>query len=236
MGQCVLTSLPGVWAIVPVKRLRFAKQRLQDFLSESERIKLAKSMLIDVLANLHGAQGVTGILIVSNDPEVSRLAAPFGATIINDESEAGTNSAVIQGLREIDLVQAVVLVVPADIPFATTEDFDAVIQALYQDPVVLSPATSDGGTNALAMRSASFVAPCFGEDSFIRHMASARLKGLDCGIVRSWGLGHDVDRPDDLFASAGSRSSLSATSKLLDELNLADRLGPSALPACVRYM
>ncbi len=236
MGQKTLTSLHDVWAIVPVKRLRLAKQRLAFCLSESERLELAKSMLIDVLANLHRTQGITDILVVSSDPDVSRLTAPFGAFVVNDELESGTNSAVVQGLRELESVQPTVLVVPADIPFATSDDFDSVIRALCLDPVVLSPATSDGGTNTLAMRSGSFVSPCFGEDSFIRHMASARLKGLECGVVRSWGLGHDVDRPDDLFGSAASLSSLSETSKLLAELNVADRLGLSALPTCVRYM
>lgn len=236
MGQKVLPSLRDVWAIVPVKRLRLAKQRLAFCLSESERLELAKSMLIDVLANLHRSQNITGILVVSSDPVLPGLAAPFAASVVMDEVETGTNNAVIQGLRALDSAQPSVLVVPADIPFATTDDFDAVIRALSLSPIVLSPATSDGGTNMLAMRSGSFISPCFGEDSFTRHMASARLKGLECGIVRSWGLGHDIDRPDDLFRSISSLNSPSETAKFLTELNVADRLGLSALPACVRYM
>lgn len=235
MGQKA-PSLRDVWAIVPVKRLGLAKQRLALCLSESERLELAKSMLIDVLANLHRSQNITGILVVSSDLDVPRLAAQFGASVVKDELETGTNSAVIQGLRALDSVQPSVLVVPADIPFATTDDFDAVIRSFRMNPIVLSPATSDGGTNVLAMRSGFFVSPCFGEDSFTRHMASARLRGLECGIVRSWGLGHDIDRPDDLFVSAASLNSLSETAKFLTELNVTDRLGLSALPICVRYM
>lgn len=236
MGKLYLANLPDVWAIVPVKRLRLAKQRLAFCLSEDERLELATSMLTDVLASLHRSPDVAGILVVTSDPDVSQLAAPFGATIIADELEAGTNSAVVQGLRSLESLNSAILVAPADVPFATSDDFSSVIRALRADPVVLSPATSDGGTNALAMRSGSLVAPCFGEDSFVRHITSASQKRLECGVVRSWGLGHDVDRPDDLLDSSGFRNSQSRTATFLAGLNVADRLGLSGLPACVRYM
>ena len=45
---------------------------------------------------------------------------------------------------------AAVLIAPADIPFATPEDFEEVIALLELNPVVLSPALFDGGTDALA--------------------------------------------------------------------------------------
>lgn len=225
-----------VCAVVPVKRLSLAKQRLSSVLSDGERVELARTMLIDVLTNLCRAQGTVGIVVVSSDPAVATIAAHFDACMINDPLEKGLNGAVARGLHALKQERIAALVVPADVPFATADDFDAVIRALRQYPVVLAPASSDGGTNALAMRSVSLVPPCFGEDSFIRHKAAARLSGLDCGTVCSRGLGHDVDCPRDLIAPIVSRPSPSMTSQLLAELNLVDRLGVGALPACVRYM
>jgi 2-phospho-L-lactate guanylyltransferase len=118
---------------------------------------------------------------------------------------------------------AAVLVVPADVPFATVSDLQSVIANLRQHPVVLAPASSDGGTNALAMRSAELIAPSFGEDSYARHQAQARRKNLSCGVVRSDGLGHDIDRPEDLFVPAPPKKN-SLISALLTEFDIAARL------------
>jgi 2-phospho-L-lactate/phosphoenolpyruvate guanylyltransferase len=228
-------SASDVWAIVPVKRLSHAKQRLSPLLSSAERADLARAMLHDVLTMLCAAPELTGIVVVTGDPQVTNLATLFGARLVSDMLETGVNAAVEQGLRTLDTPSAAVLIVPADVPFATASDLRVVISELGRYPVVLVPASSDGGTNALAMRKPGLIAPSFGDDSFARHQALARSGGADCGIVRTEGLGRDIDCPEDLLFWSGSKKSLQ-TARLLAELDIASRLGVTMFPASGRQM
>lgn len=218
----IADTLPDVWAVLPVKRLDLAKQRLAPVLSNAERMMLARTMLHDVLMTLAATPELRGIVVVSGDHMAQELAKQFDARVASDPSETGVNDAVRRGIKLLD-PNAAVLVVPADVPFATVGDLQAVIANLRQHPVVLAPASSDGGTNALAMRSADLIAPSFGEDSYARHQAQARQKNLSCGVVRSDGLGHDIDRPEDLCIPVPPKKS-SLTSALLAEFDIAARL------------
>ena len=226
---------PNIWAIVPVKRLGLAKARLAPVLSRSERAELARTMLHDVLTTLCATPQLAGIVVVSGDPTVAKLATLFDARVVADVIESGVNSAVQQGLKTLDVSSAGALVVPADVPFATAIDVRAVIRELDQHPIVLVPALSDGGTNALAMRRPDLIAPSFGDDSFARHQALARDAGLGCGVVRSEGLGRDIDDPCDLVPWAGSKK-FSLTAALLAEFRLPDRPCVTAFPVSKRHM
>jgi 2-phospho-L-lactate guanylyltransferase len=227
-------ALANIWAIVPVKRLGLAKARLAPVLSRSERAELARTMLHDVLTTLCGTQQLAGIVVVSGDSTVAKLAMLFDARVVGDVVESGINAAVQQGLKTLD-PSSQALIVPADVPFATSADLQAVIRELDHNPVVLVPALSDGGTNTLAMRRPGLIAPSFGDDSFARHQALARDTGFGCGIVRSEGLGRDVDCPGDLLPWNGQKK-FSLTAALLAEFKLADRAAVAALPVSKRQM
>jgi 2-phospho-L-lactate/phosphoenolpyruvate guanylyltransferase len=222
------------WALVPVKRLSQAKRRLGDVLSGDERARLAQAMLHDVLGNLRAASSLAGIVVVSADAEVLTIARTFGAGTIFDASEAGTNEAVRRGLDAFLTHRRRVLVVPADIPFAKPSEFDAVVELLEYNPVVLAPALSDGGTNALAMRSPDLIPPQFGEDSFGSHRALVRQRSLCCGILRSEGIGRDIDRAADFGPYLISSGDIGLTSSLLKEFDLAERFGINDAPAPLR--
>jgi 2-phospho-L-lactate guanylyltransferase len=227
-------ALANIWAIVPVKRLGLAKARLAPVLSRSERAELARTMLHDVLTTLCGTQQLADIVVVSGDPTVAKLATLFDARVVGDVVESGINAAVQQGLRALDSSCAA-LIVPADVPFATAADVQAVIRELEHHPIVVVPALSDGGTNTLAMRRPDLIAPSFGEDSFARHQALARDASLGCGVIRSEGLGRDIDCPGDLAPWPGQKK-FSLTAALLAELKLADRAGVAAFPVSKRRM
>jgi 2-phospho-L-lactate/phosphoenolpyruvate guanylyltransferase len=195
-------------------------------LSNKERAELVRAMLHDVLTTLCATPELAGILVVTGDPTVAKLATLFEARVVADVTETGVNAAVQQGLAILDRY-ARVLIIPADLPFATANDLLTVIRELNRYPVVLAPALSDGGTNALAMRQADLIRPSFGDGSFARHQALVCDSGMDCGIVRTDGLGRDIDCPDDLVSSSGSSKFLQ-TALLLAEFNVAKRLGIAA--------
>lgn len=225
----------NIWAIVPVKRLGLAKQRLAPILSRSERAELARTMLHDVLTSLCATTELAGIIVVSGDPVVAHLAMLFDARVVGDLMESGINAAVQQGLGTLDASSASALIVPADVPFATASDLRMVIGELSHYPMVLVPALSDGGTNVLAMRQPNLIMPSFGEGSFARHHALAYDGGVGCGIIRSEALGRDIDYPNDLAPWTGSKK-FSLTATLLAEFNVADRLGVTEFPVSTRHM
>ena len=55
-----------MWALLPIKTLAAAKQRLSHLLNASERQKLFTAMLHDVLAVLFRQSEVEGIILVSD--------------------------------------------------------------------------------------------------------------------------------------------------------------------------
>jgi 2-phospho-L-lactate guanylyltransferase len=216
------TNVRGVWAIVPVKTFAQAKQRLAPVLSAQERARLAEAMLCDVLEQLTVLHQLAGIMVVTGDPSAAQIAGSFGARHVADPMEAGVNQAVARGLDAVRSAECPVAVIAADVPFATSAEIAEAVSYLGRDPVVLTPAEADGGTNLLALRRVDLIEPSFGEGSFARHREQARALNLSCGIFRAKGLGHDIDRAGDLVppASSGARR----VGALLEHLNIAARL------------
>ena len=68
-----------MWAVVPLKNIRHAKQRLAPLLTPAERSELMLAMVTDVLTALTQTPGLAGILLVSRAPEAAELAHAFTA-------------------------------------------------------------------------------------------------------------------------------------------------------------
>jgi 2-phospho-L-lactate guanylyltransferase (CobY/MobA/RfbA family) len=62
-----------VWAIVPIKEIVFAKQRLAKALSPARRQELAVAMFEDVMQALSASQGLAGIAVVTLDQTPRKL-------------------------------------------------------------------------------------------------------------------------------------------------------------------
>ncbi|MGB3387345.1 MAG: 2-phospho-L-lactate guanylyltransferase [Pseudaminobacter sp.] len=189
----------GIWALVPVKRLDRAKSRLAPVLDADERKTLATAMLCDVLGTVSHVDGLSGILVVTGDGQAASIAAGFGATVVSDPVEGGLNAAVRHGMRWLDAEhEAGAIVVPGDVPFVTSAELGAVLGAMRSSQIVIAPARRDGGTNILAMKPPSLLAPSFGPDSFARHVAGARALGIEPRTLMLEGAGHDIDVASDL--------------------------------------
>jgi 2-phospho-L-lactate/phosphoenolpyruvate guanylyltransferase len=224
-----------VWAIVPAKRFSQAKTRLASVLTRSERSQLARAMLHDVMTVLRSVEELAGILVVSGDPSVAKVVRPFGARSVNDVLETGVNDAVREGLNALarDRMGGA-MIVPGDVPFATPAEVRAVLRAMRERTIILTPASRDSGTNCLAMADPCAIQLCFGDGSFIEHQAAARRAGIAYGVCHLDGLGHDIDCPDDLVS--GPRWPGSRTWALLDELNIEARVGRPVLRSLGRQI
>lgn len=218
------------WALVPVKRLSQAKQRLATALTPAERAELARAMLHDVLAVLSRATTLAGVLVVTPDAEAAALARGYGAIVRDDPLEQGTNTAVRQGLEFLqEQGRPGVLVVPGDVPFLTSLEIREVVDTLHRAPLVLVPATRDGGTNLLAGTLPLSIAPAFGTGSLARHLAAARARDIEPALMHLKGLGHDVDTPADLVWPP---SRAVRTCAALDRIS-APRRRPAPAGACL---
>jgi hypothetical protein len=109
--------MTGVWAVVPVKELAGAKQRLSSCLSPDERRTLATTMLEDVLDAVSAVRELAGVLVVTVDPAATSLANRYGARIVTEGAREGHTGAVTAAARLLVREgRAGMMTMPGDIP------------------------------------------------------------------------------------------------------------------------
>jgi 2-phospho-L-lactate guanylyltransferase len=193
------------WAILPVKEMAGAKQRLAPLLSPVERIALMQVMLRDVLAALSAAQGLAGIALVTLDPWAKALAQEHGARIITEGAREGHTGAVVAAAAVLQAEGvAAILTMPVDIPAAKPMEIEALIAAANAPPAfIIAPAHDEQGSNAILMSPPNAVRLRFGEGSYFPHLAAARAAGISPQILYLPGIAMDIDHPADIarFAS-----------------------------------
>ncbi len=217
----------GNLAIVVVSRLGpGAKSRLRDVLSPSDRMALARAMLLDVLATCLSAGVARQVLAVVDDPEHRlRLGSPDVELLA--DPHAGLNAAIEAGLRRAEERHLdAALVLPSDVPLVTRADLLALVAAAASEERCVAVARDRGrtGTNGLLLRPPSAIAPSFGTDSASRHATAARAAGAAAVVLDLPGLALDVDTPGD-FACLCDRGVGGRTAKLLERLALGSRPG-----------
>ncbi len=215
-----------VWAVVPVKQLARAKQRLSGLLGPEQRRLLCDAMLDDVLAALTAARGLAGILVVSSDPAARVLAMRHGARLLDDPGR-GLNAAVAYAATTLaaEGVPAM-LVVHGDAPLATADEIEALIAAHAAGHAVVLAADRRGdGTNALLCAPPDTMAFHYGPGSFTAHRKAARTAGHEPVSLDLPGLALDIDVPEDL-ALFMDRAGTGAAYRLLAGQDMAPTGGP----------
>jgi 2-phospho-L-lactate/phosphoenolpyruvate guanylyltransferase len=193
-----------VWAVIPVKPLRGALRRLTSALEAPVRRQLQVAMLTDVLGACAGVRELAGVMVVTSDPDAAAMArAIAGARVVPDhEPPRGMNAAVARGLVGVAAEGAdAALVLTADLPLALPDDLAAIVAAGPPGPSALLVPSADGtGTNAMLLRPPAALAPRLGPDSYARHEAQARRRGLVTARLELPRLALDIDTPADLTA------------------------------------
>lgn len=207
-----------VWALVPVKAPADGKTRLASVLSPPERVALQEAMLTDLLSGLRTAERLSGIAVMSPDPDVAGIAKAFGAAVVQqDASVDGLNAPVATGVRALAARGAsTVAVLPGDLPLADGHELDDAI-AMTEDgeTTVVVPDRWESGTNALIVPVSAVPVFSYGVGSFERHVRAALTRRVVPLRLPSFAL--DIDLPEDLAAfrlaaGAGGR----ATRAVLD--------------------
>jgi len=188
-------------AVLPVKRLYAAKQRLAAGLDGEQRRTLAAAMVADVLEAIGEARAIERTILVSGDPMAQELAAATGAEVVPDPEDAGHVEAALAGIAraEVEGAECVVLL-PGDCPLLDPRELDRLLTGLPERYVGIVPDRHGSGTNALALCPPSAIVPAFGEGSCARHVALAREAGVPFGVEELASLGLDLDTPADVIA------------------------------------
>ena len=207
-----------IHAVVPVKDLGNAKQRLAGVLGQPQRIALFRAMLEDVLEALAGAVSLAGIVLVTRDEEAIALGRRYGAECLIEPENRGHTAAVEFAATALARRGAdALLQVPADIPRVTSEEIEAVIAAHGPAPAVtIAPSRDHRGSNAVLCSPPDVFPFRFGDDSFHPHLAAARAIGIEPAVVERTGIGLDIDTPADLTAFLASPSGTRAYRLLTD--------------------
>ena len=182
-------------AIVALKHPDRAKARLSARLTAKSRRELYFRMAEHVLTTLLRTRSIASVAVATASDEVTRFAQRLGAAAIDLQVDLGTQAAYRQAIA-IHRPQGALLLINGDLPFLQPEDIE--LLARDSDEIVIAPDRHASGTNALWCRTPGRIEPLFGAHSFKRHCLAARAAGVVPRIVKTLGLGFDVDEPQDL--------------------------------------
>ena len=189
-----------LWAIVPVKPLRWGKSRLAGVLSPEERTDLNSQLLIHTLNTLKSLKEIEHVLVISRDPAALAIARKRGARTLQENGTPELNSALARAtIVARNHSTRGVLIVPADLPLLTPEDVRSMLDRAAEPPVVVvAPDRHRQGTNALLVCPAGLIDYDFGPDSYPRHCQRAHMAGARLEICELPSLALDMDLPEDL--------------------------------------
>lgn len=188
-----------VWLLIPAKPSWLAKQRLTPVLPEAERRQFTHWLLATLLDTVHTSDADVQPILLTSDPDLAALAAPYGYPTLPDPPNADLNSVLEQG-RAYAMEQGAesLLILPTDIPYltpATLNAFIAYSESTYPS-VLIAPDREGIGTNALFMHPATAIPFRFGIASAARHRAEAQKSGIPFLEYRDPAFARDIDLPE----------------------------------------
>ena len=185
-------------AIVPVKELTVANERLDGTLSPDERNRLAEALFLDLIMKLRRCRCLDDVLVVTADPSVERQARWFGNKVLLQKGDEGHSEAATAGAHAAMAEGADrVAMLPVDCPMLDPEELDAHIGRSART-VLIVPDRHGTGTNALVLAPPDIFQPAFGPDSCARHVSRARATGISFALEEIESMGMDLDTPEDM--------------------------------------
>jgi len=219
-----------MWAVIPVKDLANAKQRLAGALDPSERRRLFRCMFEDVLAAASKVHRLTGVVVVTRDGVATEIALQRGARVLREEKNLGQSAAVDHAAAVLTGEGAAgIITLPGDVPLVTEEEISAVLDLHGETQggtlaVTIVPASDGRGSNCMVLTPPGAIPFRFGNDSFRPHLDAARQRGIAARVLELPGLGLDIDSPADLRELL-RRPGMSTARAYIETSGIAARLG-----------
>lgn len=202
-------------ALIPVRAVVGAKNRLGRELDERTRTRLTLAMLSDMICAARACRRLDAVYVVSADREVLSFAVEHGVEgllecALEDRRHAvesvpasaapfgGLNRAVHLAARALrDRGVRRLLTIPGDVPLVTAAEIDALFAAT-RAPVVLVRSASGTGTNGLLTSPPDVITPRFEGESLAAHSRLCEAERIRCQVVELSGFALDIDTFDDL--------------------------------------
>ena len=225
------------WSLViPVKVLAQAKSRLTG-LTGTARSDLALAMAADTIAAATAASAVGTVIVITDDPAVTELAAGLGALVLADVPAAGLNEALAYGAAQAQArwPKRGRAGLAGDLPAARPDELTAALAAAARLGAAFVPDADGTGTVLYAAAPGVEFQPQFGPGSRDRHLATGAAEIGPAEIVATagtaataeqaalTGLRRDVDTVNDLRRAAEiglgrrTRALLSADARILSQ-------------------
>jgi len=187
-------------ALIPVRSIAGAKQRLAGWLDDARREALALAMLEDMIAALRASTRLDRIVVVSSDAALLGHARRCGAETLEEGPARGLNGAVRFAAAELERAGVTrLLTIPGDVPLLDPFEIDALFEvdgARY--PVIAVPSSSTTGTNALVTSPPTVIDFRFEGESLAAYRTECRTRAVELLILALEGFAIDIDTPADL--------------------------------------
>jgi 2-phospho-L-lactate/phosphoenolpyruvate guanylyltransferase len=196
-------SQPRFTIVIAVKSPERGKSRLSD-LPKRQRAALARAFAADVIAVAVATAGPGGVLVVSDDVGIAKLASDLAAVPIAERPAGGLNPALLQGRDAAARLRpdSSIVALQGDLPAIRLEELRAAIEEAESLPAPsFVPDSTGSGTALLYWPDAMTFRPSFGEQSAQRHRdgGAVDLSTDTHGAAARWaGLRRDVDTTSDL--------------------------------------
>ncbi len=200
-------------ALVPIKALINAKQRLKPVLTQNQRQQLSKAMAHDVLNALSSIPNLA-LSVCAGDDYGVELAHKFNAALIHDSElpYAGLDAiATFFTQRMASQGYSHAMLVHADIPLLNTSTLEKVFESAASHDVVLVTDRHGEGTNIVSWRLGSGFVTNFGADSRARHLTQCAELSLRVREIHCDNTALDIDTPSDLQLLDRSRKLAAGT-------------------------
>lgn len=188
--------------LLPVKDLRNAKKRLVGVLTPEERFGLAEAMLADTIRTVRGVLSAEKIFVITNYQPALDVAEENDWEILPEELQISESDSVDAASRICEQRGVCALLrLPLDLPLVQSHDVDELLRIECQAPALAIVPSRDGtGTNAMLRTPPTLFPSHFGNGSFAKHLAEAKIAGAQVFIRRNIRLEMDVDDEADLRA------------------------------------
>jgi FO synthase len=201
-GGGLPSTAASIWAVIPVKRLATAKQRLSEALGEA-REEFAYLLACRTLDVLRSTGMFAGVIVVTPDPRVAAAARDRGALVVDDE-DSSLNRACELGIGGAASSGAsLAVLMPSDLATLTAAGIESLIQTDHRlrgsnrEAIGLVRCKEGTGTNLVVLEPGTAFQPSFGPGSFSRH---AREAGSAAHELEEPTVAFDIDTPEDLTA------------------------------------
>jgi 2-phospho-L-lactate guanylyltransferase len=187
-----------IFALLPVKSPRNAKQRLSGFLSPEQRETLARAMYEQVLGTLCSVRGLDRVVVATSDPGIAERARRHGVEVFEEDQQVShSHSADLAAQRAMELGATSIILLPIDVPLVTQAEIEDLVEHARHGVIVV-PSGDGTGTNALVRYPPNAMKACFGPGSFRAHCGLAESLGIPLKVLRPPGILFDLDTPEDV--------------------------------------